>query len=479
MLKRKIKWLLFCMRILTVIGVIVGIGIVSYNLLKLDILPIKYLLVGSTIIIILILVLVYLLFVAKKGLIQVIGLFLAVMLIAFCCFLNKYLSNTYDFFKNTNKDYETISYSVLVLNESPYENLESLQNKSISYLEDGYKVSIQKELNRKINYTEKLMNFWESTSELFDKKVEAILLEESYLALAKEEIEDFDLKTKEIYTFEIQVKAHEENPNVSVNITMEPFIFYISGVDQWGNVKSVRGRSDVNMLVIVNPKTNQILLVNTPRDYYIQLDGTKGLKDKLTHAGIYGIDKSIKTLENFYDIDISHYLRVNFDSVIKIIDVIGGIDINSDKAFKPRNDSRYINKGWNHFDGKLALAYARERYAYTTGDHHRGANQQQVITAIIEKFTSSSVLISKYNTLLDSLNGSFQTDMSMEEITSFIKYQIDKMPSWKVESIAVTGTGDMQPTYSMGSKLKLYVMNPDMKSVKMAQEKIKEVLNAA
>ncbi len=478
MLKRKIKWLLFCMKILTVIGVIVGIGIVSYNLLKLDILPIKYLLVGSTIIIILILVLVYLLFVAKKGLIQVIGLFLAVMLIAFCCFLNKYLSNTYDFFKNTNKDYETISYSVLVLNESPYENLESLQNKSISYLEDGYKVSIQKELNRKINYTEKLMNFWESTSELFDKKVEAILLEESYLALAKEEIEDFDLKTKEIYTFEIQVKAHEENPNVSVNITMEPFIFYISGVDQWGNVKSVRGRSDVNMLVIVNPKTNQILLVNTPRDYYIQLDGTKGLKDKLTHAGIYGIDKSIKTLENFYDIDISHYLRVNFDSVIKIIDVIGGIDINSDKAFKPRNDSRYINKGWNHFDGKLALAYARERYAYTTGDHHRGANQQQVITAIIEKLTSSSVLISKYNTLLDSLNGSFQTDMSMEEITSFIKYQIDKMPSWKVESIAVTGTGDMQPTYSMGSKLKLYVMNPDMKSVKMAQEKIKEVLNA-
>ncbi len=479
MLKCKIKWFLVCMRILAIIGVIVGLGIVSYNLLKLDILPVKYLLVGSTIIIILILVLVYLLFIVKKGLIQVIGLFLAVILISFCCFFNKYLSNTYDFFKNANKEYETISYSVLILNESPYETLESLQNKSISYLEDSYKVSIQKELNRKINYIEKLMDFWESISELFDKKVEAIILEESYLALAKEEIQDFDLKTKEIYTFEIQVKAHEENSNVSMNITMEPFIFYISGIDQWGNVKSIRGRSDVNMLVIVNPKTNQILLVNTPRDYYVQLDGTEGLKDKLTHAGIYGIDKSIKTLENFYGIDISHYLRVNFDSVIKIIDVIGGIDINSDKAFKPRNDSRYINKGWNHFDGKLALAYARERYAYTTGDYHRGENQQQVITAIIEKLTRSNVLISKYNTLLDSLNGSFQTDMSMEEITSFIKYQIDKMPSWKVESIAVTGTGDMQPTYSMGSKLKLYVMNPDMKSVKMAKEKIKEVLNAA
>ncbi len=451
----------------------------TFQILKLNVLPVKYLYLGFTIFFLVFLFLMFLLYKAKNKIINLFSVTL-ILFVSIVFYIGiKYLISTYSFIENIKVEYDTLSYSVLVLNSSELTSIDNLRDKTILYLKDNYQEEIKKQLNEKIIYQEKLNEeFGSVLDNLLNKNVQAIVLEESYITIAKDEVEDFEAKTKVIYTFDVKIKAHEENPNVSMNITMEPFIFYISGVDQWGNVKSVRGRSDVNMLVIVNPKTNQILLVNTPRDYYIQLDGTKGLKDKLTHAGIYGIDKSIKTLENFYDIDISHYLRVNFDSVIKIIDVIGGIDINSDKAFKPRNDSRYINKGWNHFDGKLALAYARERYAYTTGDHHRGANQQQVITAIIEKLTSSSVLISKYNTLLDSLNGSFQTDMSMEEITSFIKYQIDKMPSWKVESIAVTGTGDMQPTYSMGSKLKLYVMNPDMKSVKMAQEKIKEVLNA-
>ncbi len=452
----------------------------TFQILKLNVLPVKYLYLGFTIFFLVFLFLMFLLYKVKNKIINLFSVTL-ILFVSIVLYIGiKYLISTYSFIENIKVEYDTLSYSVLVLNSSELTSIDNLRDKTILYLKDNYQEEIKKQLNEKIIYQEKLNEeFGSVLDNLLNKNVQAIVLEESYITIAKDEVEDFEAKTRVIYTFDVKIKAHEENPNVSMNITMEPFIFYISGVDQWGNVKSVRGRSDVNMLVIVNPKTNQILLVNTPRDYYIQLDGTKGLKDKLTHAGIYGIDKSIKTLENFYDIDISHYLRVNFDSVIKIIDVIGGIDINSDKAFKPRNDSRYINKGWNHFDGKLALAYARERYAYTTGDHHRGANQQQVITAIIEKFTSSSVLISKYNTLLDSLNGSFQTDMSMEEITSFIKYQIDKMPSWKVESIAVTGTGDMQPTYSMGSKLKLYVMNPDMKSVKMAQEKIKEVLNAA
>ena len=253
---------------------------------------------------------------------------------------------------------------------------------------------------------------------------------------------------------------------------------YISGIDQYGNVNSVRGRSDVNQLAIVNPKTNHILLVNTPRDFYVQLAGTTGLRDKLTHAGIYGIDKSIKTLENLYSIDISHYVRVNFNTVIKVVDVIGGIDIESDKAFRAwTNKNVYVEKGWNHFDGAQALAYARERLTYVDGDHHRGRNQQQVITAILNKVTNSKVLISKYNSILGALDGSFQTDMSMEEITSFIRYQIDKMPHWNIESIAVTGSGDMQPTYSMGSKLKLYVMEPNMNSVNEAKKRINEVLN--
>ena len=232
------------------------------------------------------------------------------------------------------------------------------------------------------------------------------------------------------------------------------------------------------MLAVVNPLTNHILLVNTPRDYYVQLAGTTGYKDKLTHAGIYGIEKSIKTLEDLYDIDITHYLRVNFNTVIKVVDIIGGIDIYSDKAFTCYTNTKvHVKEGLNHFGGKEALAYARERYAYTTGDHHRGENQQQVIKAIFEKVTTSTILISKYNTILNSLNGSFQTDMSMNEITSFIKHQLDKMPNWTIDTTAVTGTGAMDYTHSMGSKLKLYVMKPDENSIEKAKEKINEVLN--
>ena len=234
----------------------------------------------------------------------------------------------------------------------------------------------------------------------------------------------------------------------------------------------------MNQLVVVNPKTNHILLVNTPRDYYVRLAGTIGLKDKLTHAGIYGINKSIDTLEDLYDININHYLRVNFNTLVKVVDVIGGIDVYSDKTFNSFHIKGWtVSKGLNHFNGKEALAYSRERYAYIDGDHHRGRNQQDVITAIINKITTSKVLISKYNSILNVLDGSFQTDISTSGITSFIKYQLDKMPSWKVESIAVSGYNSYNYTYSMGYNYKLYVMEPDYDSIETAKEKIKEVLN--
>ena len=234
----------------------------------------------------------------------------------------------------------------------------------------------------------------------------------------------------------------------------------------------------MNQLAVVNPKTHHILLVNTPRDYYVQLAGTTGLKDKLTHAGIYGIQKSIDTLEKFYGIDIQYYLRVNFDTLIRVVDVIGGVDINSDASFTCHTNNKvHVEKGWNHFNGAQALAYSRERYAYLTGDHHRGANQQQVITAIINKVSTSSVLIQKYNDILNSLDGSFQTDMSMDSILAFIRYQLDAMPDWNVESIAVSGFNSMDYTYSMGTGRKLYVMEPDMDSVQKAIARIQEVYN--
>jgi len=453
------------------------LSLLSYFIFKINIVPTKYLAVGYTFFILIIILLVFGAFGKNKKITKILSLFGMTILSFGFGFITYYLNNTYQFLSNTQSKYDTLNYSVIVLDDSNYSSIDDLKNKNISYLGDDYKDDINKNLISKIKYNENIVSeFGQLSNLLFEKETDAIVLEESYLVLAQEEIENFDDKVKVIYTFEVKVESHKEESKVSV--TEESFVLYVSGIDQYGNVTSVRGRSDVNQLVVVNPKTHKILLVNTPRDYYVRLAGTTGLKDKLTHAGIYGIDKSIGTLENLYGIDIDHYLRVNFNTLIKVVDVIGGIDIYSDSSFKCFTNSKvYVKKGWNHFNGTQALAYSRERYAYVNGDHHRGANQQQVITAIIEKVTKSSVLISKYNSILNALDGSFQTDIKTNTISSFIKYQLDKMPTWKVESTAVYGYNSYNYTYSMGTGYKLYVMEPDYDSVESVKKKINEVLN--
>lgn len=459
----------FCLVILTIF---------SYYLFRLNIIPTKYLLIGYGLFVLVLFFLMLTIFGKGNKIIKSIALFMIFVISFGFGYAIYYLNNTYKFLNNMQIEYDTLTYSVLVRKESSYDEINSLHLKTISYLDNEYKEDIQSELSSKMSYQEFLTTeFGILPDNLLNQEVDAICLEGSYITLIKDEVENFEESTKIIYTFEVKVKAHKEEEN-KINISKEPFILYISGIDQYGNVTSVRGRSDVNQIAVINPKTNHILLVNTPRDYYVQLAGTTGLRDKLTHAGIYGIDKSINTLENLYGIDINHYVRVNFNTLIKVVDVIGGIDIESDSSFTCRADKKTrIQKGWNHLNGKQALAYSRERYAYLTGDHHRGANQQQVITAIINKVGTSKVLISKYNSILNTLNGSFQTDMSMDMITSFIRYQLDKMPSWNVESIAVTGFNSSNYTYSMGTNYKLYVMEPDYNSIASVKQRINEVLN--
>lgn len=481
MKKEKVKVILLIFNLILTILLLGSLGIFSYFLLKLNVIPTKYLIIFFGLMSLIILSMLICLY--KKG-----KVFLKIICVLFIfgfsyLFLygTEYLIKTHDFIEiTTKKDYDTVSFSVIILKESNYKTINDLKNKNIFYLDNVYKKDIKSALE-KISYNENLqLEFGNIIDELFAKNADAIVLEDSYIPIVEEEMENFSDWTKVIYTFEIKQKPYTEQKEEKkpVEITMNPFIVYVSGIDQWGNVNSVRGRSDVNQLIVVNPKTNHILIVNTPRDYYVQLDGTTGLRDKLTHAGIYGIEKSIKTLENLYNIDITHYVRVNFNTVVKLVDSIGGISINSDKAFRAwTNKNVYVQEGWNNFDGAAALAYARERYAYLTGDHHRGANQQQVITAIFEKIANSTVLVSNYMNILESLNGTFNTDMTTDEITSFIRYQLDKMPSWKIDTYAVVGSGSSDYTYSMGTKYKLYVMEPNMSTVNIAKEKIMGVLN--
>jgi len=453
------------------------LSIFSYALFKVNVVPTKYLTIGYSIILILLLILIYIIFKRKNIVLRVIGLLIITLSAIGFMYPVKYLNNTYNFLEGTQaKKEDCLTYSIIVLKDSNYKKINDLKDKKLSYLNDDHLNEIKN--NLKISYEENIINDLSALAkELIENKTDAIILEEGYLTLAKEEIKEFTESIKVIYTFEIKV-ANNEVDTSNIKISEDSFILYISGIDQYGNVNSVRGRSDVNQLAVVNPKTHHILLVNTPRDYYVQLHGTTGLKDKLTHAGIYGINKSITTMEDLYNADINYYLRVNFNTLIKVVDIIGGIDINSDKAFRAwTNKNVYVEKGWNHFNGTQALAYARERYTYLTGDHHRGQNQQQVITAIIDKVTESKVLISKYNSILNALNGSFQTDMPIDNITSFIRYQLDKMPKWTVESIQVSGYNSSNYTYSMGMNYKLYVMEPDYNSLNNAKNRIKEVLN--
>lgn len=452
--------------------------IFMFGICKLNILPTRYLIFGGTLLLIIVFLLLTMMFSKKKKWIRITSYVVVFLLSFFFLISNTYLNSTNSFFSKIQiEDYDTLNYSIIVLKNSNYNSIQSLTGKTISYLEDDYTKDVHGVIKGNIPYTENLSEEFGNLSEdLLNGKTDAICLEEGYYTLIQEEIEDFTEQTKVIYTFEIKVESHHENDTESTKVTEDSFIVYISGVDQYGKVSSVRGRSDVNILMVVNPRTNHILLVNTPRDYYVQLAGTTGLKDKLTHAGIYGVNKSISTLENLYDIDINYYLRVNFDTLIKVVDIIGGIEIYSDSSYRLTHDkSYYVKVGMNKMNGKQALAYARERYAYKDGDEHRGANHQQIITTIIDKVTQSSVIISKYNSILNTLNGSFQTDMPTDMITSFIKYQFDEMPSWTVESIAVTGSDAMNYTYSMGRGRKLYVMIPDMNSVNEAFIKIKEV----
>ena len=261
-------------------------------------------------------------------------------------------------------------------------------------------------------------------------------------------------------------------------ITKEPFVIYLSGVDNRGELTE-NARSDVNILAVVNPTTKRVALINTPRDYYVDLAGTNS-KDKLTHAGLYGVETSMATLGNLYGINVEHYLRINFAGFISIIDAIGGVDVYSDQAFTSVGSPGYYDpttfaEGWNHLDGKSALAFARERHAFASGDIQRGINQMKVIDATVNKLKSPALLMS-FSKLMDSVSDCFVTSLSQDQITALVRMQLSDLASWDIQSCTVTGSsGKSSQCYSAKGQ-SLYVMKPDESSVNEAKALIASVL---
>ena len=261
-------------------------------------------------------------------------------------------------------------------------------------------------------------------------------------------------------------------------ITKEPFVVYLSGVDNRGDLTE-KARSDVNILAVVNPTTKQAALINTPRDYYVDLAGTDS-KDKLTHAGLYGVETSMATLGNLYGVNVEHYLRINFAGFINIIDAIGGVDVYSDQAFTSVGSPGYYDpttfaEGWNHLDGKSALAFARERHAFKTGDIQRGINQMKVIDAVANKLKSPALLMG-FSKLMDAAADCFVTSLSQEQISALVRMQLGDLANWDIQSYTVTGSGAKSTKCYSAKGQSLYVMKPDEASVSKAKEMIAVVL---
>ncbi|MBR2709072.1 LCP family protein [Candidatus Saccharibacteria bacterium] len=266
-----------------------------------------------------------------------------------------------------------------------------------------------------------------------------------------------------------------------LDITRDPFILYISGSDSHTSVDDPDARSDVNILAVVNPAESKILLVSIPRDTYVQLHGTTGLKDKLTHAGLNNnIELSKATIEDFLGIDINHVVKVGFDTIVKVVDELDGVEIYSDTALNlsagetaPKGKMCNFVVGKQVVDGDCALRFSRERKSYARGDKHRGENQQEVLTGIINKMMGSRSYLMKLPEILEIIGDSFETSFSRDEITDFMRMQLNQPREWQVESIGLDGVGDMLPTYTYGEDTPLWVMIPDEESF----EKIKAEIN--
>ena len=384
---------------------------------------------------------------------------------------------------NFNKaGYNIDSYYVVVNKNSSYNKLEDIKGKTVYYFDMETEENLLNAVNEKVKI--KSLKKAENNDDLINNvktnKDYITLIHSSYYDTLAENDPEFEKDVK-ILAKDIEVKKKVEKKDEKLpDVLKEPVVVYLSGIDTRGGDMPERGLSDVNMIMVINPKTHKVLMVNIPRDYYVQLHGTTGLHDKLTHAGMNGgVALSIATIEDILDIKVDYYLRVNFNSVINLVDAIGGLTINSDVnySFACYTDvSCIIYPGDNQVNGRCALAFARERHAYSSGDRHRGENQQQVIRLVMDKVGSSKELLNNYSDILAALDGTFETNFSSDNIKDLVRHQLDKMPHWEVVTSNLDGTGAMKPTYSYPNQ-DLSVMIPDESTIETAKAKIKEVLN--
>lgn len=413
----------------------------------------------------------------KKGKVRtVIGKFVSILLSVLLLVGSLYIAQGNSLIDAiTGANTETTRISVVVMEKSKYKELSDLKGETIEVnmsaetekMEEAIKALKNEESSIK---TKEVDEFAKMADDLYKGTTNAIFVNEAYYAMLEANHPNFETETRVIWYKDITVKTNDISKNVDV--TKEPFVVYISGIDTYGKVSTV-SRTDVNMIVTVNPKTKQILMTSIPRDYYVTL-ANKGKKDKLTHSGLGGIENTVKTMENFMGIDINYYARVNFTSLIKMVDALGGVDVDSIEAFSTGTYS--FKKGSNHVNGEQALVFSRERYHVTGGDNGRVANQQRVLTAMLKKMMSPAI-ITNYSSVLNSINGSFETNMESGDITGLLQMQISDMASWTIIQKQLTGTGKTMTGGAYMPNNKLYYMIPNDSSVAENKQAIQNVLD--
>lgn len=463
-----------------IIGIIAGIllfiitTIFIVILKKIDVIPDKYfmlLVAASYIVTIITDVFLFIssdniVFKLFKGLAYIVTI---LMIVGYSCGIY-YLNKTTHFMNNLNTiKKEITSYYIIVMKESKYDEISDLYGKNLTYYE-GTSQEVLSKIKLELNYST-VKNIDSLKDRLYTAKTDSILVSDLIKEDLEEKYTDFSERTRVLKTIDITKDVEDITKKVSIKNTS--FNVLISGMDSYGTINKTT-RNDVNMIATINPNTNKVLLTSIPRDYYVKLHGKTGYKDKLTHAGIYGINTVVQTIEDLFGIDINYYVRVNFTTVESLVNTIGPIEIYSDKSMS-LDGCKYV-VGTNTVNGKCALRFARERHSYVEGDNHRIKNQQEVIKGIFNKLSKSAMVVTDYTSILDSLDGKFATNMDMKDITAFIKYELEDITKYEILDTQVTGTGSMELTYSYPHQ-KLYVMFPSEQSVESAKEYINKISN--
>ena len=385
----------------------------------------------------------------------------------------------YQFIELTNRMNETsatshYAMSIAVLADSSISEINQL-DKVIAPLEldEDNILKFMDEIKQKQNKTlevEKNHSYLDSYNSLINGEVEAIVLNGAFENIIETEHPDYLSKIKKLYVKKITKKV--SGPKINKG---DSFNIYVSGIDTYGPINEV-SRSDVNIILTVNTKTKKVLITTTPRDSYVPIAlGGNDQKDKLTHAGLYGVDASIKTLENLYNIDLNYYVRLNFTSFLKLIDYLGGVDVDNDKVFTAKHNGQYYAAGRIHLNANQALGFVRERYALSDGDRDRGRNQQKVITAIIRKLTSAEAL-TNFNDILQGIQDSIQTNMPFVTMMNLVNSQLETGGLYSVESTDLTGVGSMDlPSYAMPNS-KLYMMEVDENKLQSIKDAMKAIM---